>query len=436
MVNLFSGRCSGGLALAILAALCSTAGAAVWNVSTVSGLENAVFGAGPGDEIVVAPGTYNLTRVLQMNTPNVSIRGATGVREDVVIVGGGMNTRGVDEGITVGADNVSISSLTLKDFYYNAIHIRAESDADNTIVSNVKTWNIGERHIKGSRDSNPSHVADNALIENVYMLQTIPRAGHPDTGDDYIGGIDAMSLRNWVIRDCVAEGIRGETGGGNAAIFLWQGVDNVTIERNTIIDCCKGIGIGLCYGPGFSICGDWHSDGGVIRNNTILRTTGQDGNNIGLELCKTKDMKVYNNTVYTPNSYFRNLSVWDDANAQCDGLELVNNIFRGGVYDIAQGDWSAAAVAAMGNIVDETLTFVLPEWFVDPANGDFHLTDLAVPAIDTAVPLGLVPDDIDGQLRPIGDLPDYGADEYLPEPATVLLLAAAGLGVLRRRRWA
>ena len=65
-----------------------------------------------------------------------------------------MNTRGVDEGISVGADGITLQHLTLKDFYFNAIHIRAELDADNTLISNVKTWNIGERHIKGSRDPN------------------------------------------------------------------------------------------------------------------------------------------------------------------------------------------------------------------------------------------------------------------------------------------
>ena len=90
---------------------------------------------------------------------------------------------------------------------------------------------------------------------------------------------------------------------------------------------------------------------------------------------------------------------------------LMNNIIRGGILDQSTGDWSPWTVAYMGNIVD-FVTPVLPEWFLDPPNGDLHLTRLATDLIDQAQPLWEVPDDIDGGPRPEGAGYDYGADEF------------------------
>ncbi|HEY3235717.1 MAG TPA: hypothetical protein VGJ84_13450, partial [Polyangiaceae bacterium] len=106
-----------------------------WNVSNVAELDAAIAGMQTGDEIVIAAGTYPLSRTLWMHTPGVTIRGATGNRNDVILEGGGMNTRGVDEGISVGADDVAIKDLTIQEFYYNGIHTRAENDADRTLIS-------------------------------------------------------------------------------------------------------------------------------------------------------------------------------------------------------------------------------------------------------------------------------------------------------------
>jgi len=186
------------------------AAGATWEVSTVSALHSAVHGAQPFDHIVVRPGIYNLTQMLHFTTPSVTIRGSTGNRDDIVLAGSGMNTSGVNEGISIAADNITVRDLTLQEFLYNAIHIRAENDADNTVISNVKTLNIGQRHIKGSRDPGSStKTSENTLIERVYMLQTKPRTNYTGLGPDYIGGIDIMQSRAIVIRDSRAEGIVG-----------------------------------------------------------------------------------------------------------------------------------------------------------------------------------------------------------------------------------
>src|SRR6476646_7559937 len=63
---------------------------AVANVSTVAQLEAAVASAPPGSTIMIAPGTYALTGPLYLvNANDVTIRGATNNRDDVVLSGRG-----------------------------------------------------------------------------------------------------------------------------------------------------------------------------------------------------------------------------------------------------------------------------------------------------------------------------------------------------------
>jgi hypothetical protein len=74
---------------------------------------------------------------------------------------------------------------------------------------------------------------------------------------------------------------------------------------------------------------------------------------------------------------------------------------------------------ATGTVVGN-LTNAQPGWFVNAALGNLHLQASATAAIDQAETLGAVTDDYDGALRPGGEAPDIGADEYgelvLPGP--------------------
>ena len=391
------------------------------HVSTVDQLHRAVRTADPGDEIVIAAGTYRLRRPLRMMVPGVTLRGATGNRDDVVLFGGGMNNRrAVGEAVMIEDDDITVRDLTISGFYRYGLHIRAETDTDRTLISNVKTVNMGERHVKGSRGRG-GFWADDIVIERLYMLQTEKRRsrpGHPISADNYIGGIDAMACRNWIVRDCLAVGIRGATGGGNAAIFLWTGVENVLIERNRIIDCCKGIALGNPHGPGR---GRHHATGGIIRNNFILRSSQADLNNIGIELCNVKDVKVYHNTIYSGDpSYVRSVHLFDQAGeGLTQNVVLAYNIIRGHIRDNTSAGgfrlignlhgWKEPGGAWRGTAVEE-------DWFVDAGRGDLRLTAHAAAAIDAARPLAEVADDIDRRKRPVGEAPDIGAHEFRPKP--------------------
>ncbi|QEG36304.1 hypothetical protein Pr1d_36160 [Bythopirellula goksoeyrii] len=386
--------------------------AAIWNVSSTSSLVNAVDSANWGDEIVLASGTYNLPSILRLDTPGVTVRGATGNRDDVVLVGGGMNNDVSPRNIfLVENEDITIRDLTVSESYWNGIQLRGETNRVNgTLISNVKIMNIGQRYIKGSKGSISDEMR-NVTIENSYLLQTKPYVQQPGVPNDYIGGIDAMITKNWTIRDNVFEGIHGLDGEGRGAVFLWQGGENALIERNIFINNDRSIALGNWGSGPARDNGIYDMDGAIIRNNTVLRYPAGD---IGMELVHTKDVEVFNNTFYSQDvNKSRLFSVLDHGSGSLTpttGLDIQNNIIRGQITDSGVGDWSAAAVEAMGNLVDLTGVEVLENWFVDPQNGDLHLTNLATGAIGHAPRISSVFEDIDGNFRP--DPTDYGADQF------------------------
>ncbi len=400
-------------AVAMLA--CPRAGQATqYYVSTPWGLNTVMGSLSTGDEVILAPGTYDLytySHTYVVSAANVTIRGETGNRDDVVLWGGGMNdSNALQEGFQITGDDVTIRDLTLEGFYHHAIHF--QPGADRSHVDNVRTLNIGQQHMKGG--TSVANIIVGGIIENCLMEQTIARTNHPIL--NYTGGVDLLGATNWIIRDNLAKGITGETGEGGGAIFLWQKIVNPTIEGNVVINCDRGI----CMGnPGYQ--GADNLVGGIVRNNFVSHA-----NEINLELIATTNLKVYNNTLYGPSGsgYSRCVSM---EGAVTSGLELKNNLIYGAIMD------RGLPYVSQNNITGMTAD---ASWFVDAANGDLHLTALAAGAIDAGQALGDVAADIDGDARPCGSAWDIGADEQVPEPATLAMLALGGLALTRRtRRW-
>ncbi len=396
------------LALAVLLAIPAVAAATIHNVSYPWELNTAMGSLSPGDEVVLAPGYYDLDTYAHgyyITTSNVTIRGQSGSAGDVVLWGGGMNnSSGVYEAMQFAASDITLKDLTLEGFYHHAVHFGPA--ADRCVVDNVTTLNVGSQHMKGAVNN------DDCIIRNCKLYQTEVRQcrpGHPVSPCNYIGGIDLHGARRVQIHDNLVMDIIGSADGGDGGIFLWNASQDCVIERNVVIGCSKGIELGNPSDQGL-----WQVQDTIVRNNFVLSRPNED---IGLELCYTKNCKVYNNTIYrtgAPGSadWGRTVHIWDNASHPTTNLDIRNNIIRGAVWDNSSGDWSSAAVEAMGNIVDTAGTLVLPEWFVDPDNLNLHLTEAALAAIDAAVTLADVSEDIDRGPRPYGDLPDMGADEF------------------------
>src|SRR5262245_55482947 len=98
------------------------------NVASEPQLQAAMQQIASNTTIVIAPGTYVLTRSLYINGAytNVGIRGATNNADDVVLAGPGMAQASFGEvpyGIWTGGgvNGVTIANLTIRDIFYHPI---------------------------------------------------------------------------------------------------------------------------------------------------------------------------------------------------------------------------------------------------------------------------------------------------------------------------
>ncbi|VAW43132.1 hypothetical protein MNBD_CHLOROFLEXI01-911, partial [hydrothermal vent metagenome] len=117
------------------------------SVDTVAEIQNAVNNATSGDTILIADGIYNLDGVyLRIDTPNVTLRSASGDREAVVLDGNYITT----EIIQIVASNVTVADVTLREAYNHQIHVMTTDAGDtlNTTIYNVYIIDPGEQAIK------------------------------------------------------------------------------------------------------------------------------------------------------------------------------------------------------------------------------------------------------------------------------------------------
>jgi hypothetical protein len=392
------------------------------NVSTVDQLESAVNNAASGTTILVADGTYNLDGVyLRFDTPNVTLRSASGNREAVILDGNYQTT----EIVQIATSNVTIADLTLREALYHPIHVMSTDDADtnNTLIYNVHVIDPGQQAIK----INPvegGYYTDNGVIACSHIELT--DAGREQVwninGSCYTGGVDAHQSRDWVIRDNLIEGFWCANDLAEHGIHLWRTCRDPIVERNVLRNNARGIGFGMATdGTGRTYPDDAcpYTTGyvdhyrGVIRNNFISADdpnlfNSDGGFDCGICLWNACSVQTFHNTVYTADTANTFSSIeWRFANTR---VELTNNLVN---HTMRERDGAIATQS--GN-----LTNAPASWFVNAASGDLHLVSTATSAIDQVSAPGGVTDDIDGDPRPIGALSDVGADEYgTPPPAAV-----------------
>lgn len=405
------------------------------NVSTRDQLNQAMADLQDNDTVVIQPATYNLNHGFWITQSGVTIRGATGNRDDVILNGGGMNNASDSsryQAIQFKGGNNTIQDLTIEECYWHAVHV--QPGAHNSRIRNITTRNIGTQHIKVGAKNTKTR---DGIIENSRLEQTRTRTNDGvNRPDDYLNGIDLLGCQEWKVRDNVVRDIQGVNHGG-PAILLWKNVTDSIVERNVVVGNAAGIHLGNTSDPaGAEDC--------IVRNNFIAATSNDD--DALMTLAFTKDVKAYNNTLFggVPNGdlWFTMLQVYDkEGQGLTENLDLQNNLIRGDVWDRSTGDWSAADVEEMGNMVDANGDLIKPEWFIDPESGDLHLTEEGFEALGVegiVLPEALY--DFDGQLRGNpGDPTVLGADIMIPEPTTSILFGSqVGLFLLvffwRRRR--
>lgn len=393
------------------------------NVATVAELQAAVNDLTAGTTILVADGTYDLTNTLNLRgVNNVTLRSASGQRDQVILRGRGMDN--ADYGAVphvlaiYDANQVTIADLTLRDAYFHNIQIHGEAGPQAVRLYNLHLVDAGEQIVKGSTSGPPGPYADGGQVE-CSLIEYSDRARSA-----YTNGVDVLAGANWVIRDNVFRNIRAPVGElAGPALLFWRNSRNTLVERNLFIECDRAIALGLAPPDENARDGEktYDHQGGIIRNNMIYRSGPGD---VGITVNYARDFAIDHNTVIQNNTF-------------PDGaIEYRYAASSGAIrYNLTDGPlWQRDGASAnlVGNRLDAQ-----PGWFVNPTAGDLHLLAAADAAIDQASALTTITDDFDGQPRPQGNAPDIGADELgavvaTPTPIAPLPGRGVYLPVVRR----
>ena len=362
----------------------------VRQVRDLAELVEAVRTVQDGETILITDGSYRVDAPLRLDgRRGVTIRGASGDPARAVLMGRGWEAGDQhDDILRIGrCEDTTVAHLTFQDCHAYGIKVEGEHFPRNTRIYDCRFRDIGTRAIKGSASKDCRVVGGSVRYCDFENTKVPPREWL--FGGDYISGIDMMALEGWTFSDNRFRNIRGRNGGGRAAIFVWVRSRDVTVERNVIVNCDRGIAFGNPSASTATNPDELHVIGGICRNNFIA--CGPDA---GIELAWVDDVRICNNTVWRPEGEGRGIrSIEKITNAR-----LVNNLVRGGI------------LLAEGVTVENNVAGPLEGYFVDPAAGDLRLTAAAEEAIDRAIPLPEVTDDVDGRVRPAR--PDIGASEF------------------------
>ena len=367
-------------------------GARSVDVSTVDGLRRAVTDAKDGDVILVADGTYELDGLLGFyGKRNVMLRGASGDPTKVILKGKSWDTVDPqDDILRIGdCESITVAHLTFTDCHAYGIKVEAERNPKDIHIYNCHFYNIATRAVKGSTSETGAAVGGSIRFCHFENLK-IP-SEEWQFGGNYISSIDMMALEDWTVADNTFKNIKGATGGGRAAIFLWVRSKRLMVERNVIVDCDRGIALGNPSGSTNYVEGIRHAEDSICRNNVI-----RAGKDSGIELSWVDGVTVAHNSIYRSDAKGRGIR----AIQKIGRLEIVNNLVRGRILIEEEG----AEANIRGNV-----TGTLEGYFSDPGACDLRLTAQAIDAIDAGVPVAEVTEDFAGASR--GSAPDVGAWE-------------------------
>ncbi len=359
----------------------------VRRVDSVEALLRAAAEVEPGETILVAEGHYMIPRYFEITADRVTLRGATGHPRDVVF-DGAQSRHGELLGLRACTD-VTVADLTIQNVRWNGLKINSETGVQRLTVHHCIFRNIWQRAIKGVRvpaeDRDRLRPTDCAVQYCLFVNDRAKRYEDDpaDTAENfrgnYVGGIDVMWARRWTIRDNAFMGIRGRSGEGRGAVFLWHESEDCTVERNLILDCDSGICLGNSYIPkGVAI----HAERITVRNNLLVRVPQN-----GILADYTRDCLIAHNSIHDPGTRLRRLIRLVHVN---DGLVVANNLLSGAPIRVE----TDSAVR-----FEENVTGDLESAFVDVATGDLRLRQ-AVEGITAAVDrLDEIPEDFTGSPR-------------------------------------
>lgn len=375
-------------------------------------LPEIVANAKPGTTILLEDGTYRIGRnSLAVRNEGITLRSKSGRRDAVILDGHRYETQTM---ISIQASHVTIADLTIREVYYHAVHV--SGGGHYARLHNLHVIDARQQLIKVNPDAG-GRMNDHGLLAcSLLELTDAGRAyveKHPTLDYAcYTGGLVGHQAWKWVVRDNLFRNIYCSKGKGLAqhAVHFWKTSRDITVERNLIRNCARGIGFGL--GPEGAHRG--YPDlpltgaadpvghfGGSIRNNMIWsNVAGLLDTGIGLE--QAAGVSVSHNTIVAAGG-FSAIDVRFPASDTVVRNNLANlrmTIREGGRPRVERNVESATA-----------------EMFANAAAGDLHLGGPVGGVVDAGLDLrSEVAGDIDDEAR--DPAPDIGADEYRGQRAS------------------
>ena len=347
-------------------------------VATPAELRAAIAAALPGDQIIVASGTYALT--------DISCTSVGTVAAPIVVVAATTLGAKIEfnalEGFKVSGAHWQFDGLDIRgvcavdDNCEHAFHV--VGNANGFVLRNSRVRDFNAQLKVNIATVNAAIVAPNAgLIEFNELSDTRPRnTGNPVTKLNIDGGDD------WVIRgNYIHDATKMGSNQISYAAFLKSGGKRGVMERNLVI-CAKDdqsvstrIGLSLGGGgTGGAFCPPTYNanvpcaiehDGGTLRNNVIINCS-----DVGIYLNRAKDSKIlFNTLIATSGVDFR----FDTTTGEAYG-NLVSGVIR---------TRDGATMTAASNVQNVALA-TFQTWYKAPLVGD--LTAIA----DVVTPIGAV----------------------------------------------
>ncbi len=344
--------------------------------------------AQPSTTILLEDGVYRLGGALQVLSPDIVLRGRSGDRSKVVLSGASMTEKQVLIGISVEAPRFTLADLTIARVGRHGVQIRGEKGASEANLHNIRVIDTGEQLVKGSTGKNGQR-ADHGLV-------ACSRFEYSDSApSDYTNGVDIHAGTGWVVRDNIFRNIRGPASGNWKAgptILFWNDSRDTVVERNFVVDCFRGIALGIMARDASSP----DHRGGIIRNNVVcnLNSWGDEA----IEVGSCPGVRIEHNTVFLDPHQPWAISVRFPVTTAVVRNNLCNRpiVLRDG-----------ARAEQQGNVVNAQ-----SNWFVDPSRPNLRLSRGDLPAVDAGVPIDDLDQDLDLHPRTQGRAPDAGAFEF------------------------
>jgi hypothetical protein len=361
-------------------------------------LRRAVAQARPGSTILLEDGVYDLNGVtLNIPVRGLVLRGMKGRGSRVLIRGRGMNERMV--AISVDAADVTLADLTISQVGFHGVQVRGETGASGVVIHHVHILDTGQQLIKGTTAVDVRAKPSQDCLVACSILEYTESAP-----SDYTNGVDVLNGQGWVVRDNVLRRIRGprsQSYRAGPAILFWGGSRDTIVERNWLVDCYRGIALGLGP-PRPNTPGGLDHQGGVIRRNAVcnLHSWADEA----IEVNASPGALVEHNTVLVEGKVPWSIGIrFPTASAL-----VVNNLCNHPVIlrEGAKADIKANVVTARR------------DWFVNAERGDLRLARNDLPAIDAAIPNPSSGATTEKGAEPpfSGKAPDVGAYEFQGKP--------------------